>query len=140
MFTFRSYGGTSSTGSPSSRMWPSVGTSKPASMRSVVVLPHPDGPSRLKNSPFGIARSMLSTAVKSPNRFVTPSIVIASDTYPLSCPVSTLMPLSLRPKNLGIRTAAMTAVIETTIMSVPIALIVGETPKRIADQMRTGSG
>ena len=60
--------------------------------------------------------------------------------YPLSCPVSTLMPLSLRPKNLGIRTAATTAVIETTIISVPIALIVGETPKRIADQMRTGSG
>ena len=32
-------------------MYPSSGCSKPASMRSVVVLPQPDGPSRDRNSP-----------------------------------------------------------------------------------------
>ncbi len=36
---------------PSSRMRPLVGSSKPAIIRSVVVLPHPDGPSSEKNSP-----------------------------------------------------------------------------------------
>ena len=37
---------------PSSRMRPSSGVSKPASMRSSVVLPQPEGPSSAKNSPF----------------------------------------------------------------------------------------
>ncbi len=37
--------------SPSSRIWPAVGRSKPAISRSVVVLPQPDGPSSEKNSP-----------------------------------------------------------------------------------------
>jgi hypothetical protein len=36
---------------PSSRMRPAVGSSNPAISRSVVVLPHPDGPSSEKNSP-----------------------------------------------------------------------------------------
>jgi hypothetical protein len=40
-------------------------------MRSVVVLPHPEGPSIVKNWPLGTSRSMFRTAVKSPNRFVT---------------------------------------------------------------------
>ena len=35
---------------PSSKMVPLVGVSKPASMRSRVDLPQPDGPSRAKNS------------------------------------------------------------------------------------------
>ena len=39
---------------PSSRIRPSVGCSKPAIIRSVVVLPQPDGPSIEKNSPLGI--------------------------------------------------------------------------------------
>ena len=52
MFTLRWWGGTFSTGSPSSRIRPAVGTSKPASIRSVVVLPQPEGPSREKNSPW----------------------------------------------------------------------------------------
>ena len=56
MFTLRRYGGTSSTGSPSSMIWPLVGVSKPASILSVVVLPQPLGPSRLKNSPLAIVR------------------------------------------------------------------------------------
>src|ERR1035437_1267367 len=49
---------------------PDVGSSRPATMRSVVVLPHPDGPSNAKNEPSGITRSKSSTATNSPKRFV----------------------------------------------------------------------
>src|ERR1700745_3504601 len=58
-------------------IWPLVGRSKPAIIRSVVVLPHPDGPSRVKNSPAGMSRSMPATATCSPNFFVSPSSWIA---------------------------------------------------------------
>ena len=46
---------------------PLVGRSKPAIMRSVVVLPQPDGPTMVKNSPGGMFTSMPSTATTSPN-------------------------------------------------------------------------
>src|SRR4051812_42864100 len=52
-------------------MRPDVGASKPPIMRSVVVLPQPDGPSRLKNSPLTTSRSMWSTATVSPNALTT---------------------------------------------------------------------
>ena len=45
---------------------PEVGSSKPATIRSVVVLPQPDGPNNAKNDPFGITRDRSSTALKSP--------------------------------------------------------------------------
>jgi hypothetical protein len=38
---------------PSRRISPSVGLSKPASIMRVVVLPDPDGPSSVRNSPGG---------------------------------------------------------------------------------------
>ncbi len=47
------------TSSPSSRMRPEVGSSSPAIMRSVVVLPQPEGPSRQKNSPSSTTKSEL---------------------------------------------------------------------------------
>ncbi len=47
MLTFRLYGGTPAIGWPASVISPSVGCSKPAIIRSVVVFPQPDGPSRL---------------------------------------------------------------------------------------------
>ena len=50
--------------SPRRRMSPLVGCSMPASMRSSVVLPDPEGPTMVKNSPSPISRSMLSTAAK----------------------------------------------------------------------------
>ena len=50
MFTARRLGGTGAMSAPSSRIVPSVGASKPASMRIRVVLPQPEGPSRAKNS------------------------------------------------------------------------------------------
>src|SRR5262245_36309279 len=52
---------------------PVVGSSSPATMRRVVVLPQPDAPSRAKNEPAGTVRLRSSTAVKSPKRLVTPS-------------------------------------------------------------------
>ena len=43
-------------------------------MRSVVVLPQPDGPSSAKNEPDGTVSLRSSTATKSPNALVTPAI------------------------------------------------------------------
>src|SRR5215212_4832408 len=45
-------------------MDPDVGGSNPPIIRRVVVLPQPDGPRRLKNSPSRTSRSIASTAVK----------------------------------------------------------------------------
>ena len=50
------------TSSPWSRIRPAVGSSNPAIIRSVVVLPEPDGPSIEKNSPSRTSRSTPSTA------------------------------------------------------------------------------
>src|SRR5215203_6722605 len=55
------------------RIRPAVGSSRPATMRSVVVLPHPDGPSSAKNEPLGTVSDRSRTATKSPKRFVRPS-------------------------------------------------------------------
>jgi hypothetical protein len=76
MFTGLRFGGTVEMSCPSIRMRPSVGVSKPASMRSRVVLPQPDGPSRQKNSPSSMVRETLSTATMRPNRLVTFSKVM----------------------------------------------------------------
>src|SRR3954453_13676532 len=57
-----------------SRIRPSVGFSRPATMRSVVVLPQPEGPSRAKNEPAGTVSGRWSTEAKTPNRLVTPPI------------------------------------------------------------------
>lgn len=62
VLTFRLCGGIRETSTPSSRMRPAVGSSNPAISRSVVVLPHHDGPSSEKNSPPETDRSILSTA------------------------------------------------------------------------------
>ena len=51
---------------PPSSIVPASGRSKPAIIRSVVVLPEPDGPSIVKNSPRAISRSTPSTATTSP--------------------------------------------------------------------------
>src|SRR3954447_16719291 len=52
---------------------PAVGSSNPPTIRSVVVLPQPDGPSMAKKLPRGISRLRSSTASVSAKRFVTPS-------------------------------------------------------------------
>src|SRR5688572_8533726 len=48
---------------------PDVGSSNPPIIRRVVVLPHPDGPRREKNSPGRTSRETPSTARTSPKRF-----------------------------------------------------------------------
>ncbi len=58
---------------------PLVGCSKPAIIRSVVVLPQPDGPSRVKNSPAGMSTLMPATATCSPKAFVSSSSWISPD-------------------------------------------------------------
>src|SRR5690348_4497884 len=59
-------GGRSFTRFPAITMSPSVARSRPAIMRSVVVLPHPEGPSRQTTSPAFTDRSASLTAVNSP--------------------------------------------------------------------------
>ena len=63
---------------PASSTRPASGVSKPASRRSSVVLPQPEGPSSAKNSRSWISRVRPSTAVKSPKRFVTCSKVTSA--------------------------------------------------------------
>src|SRR5262245_20367267 len=56
---------------PASMIFPLVGSSRPATIRSVVVLPQPEAPSRAKNEPCGTVRLRWSTAVNAPNCLVT---------------------------------------------------------------------
>src|SRR6266516_15109 len=49
---------------------PALGSTKPAIICSVVVLPQPDGPRRDTNSPFSTPSESPSTTVTSPKRFV----------------------------------------------------------------------
>src|SRR5579871_2206269 len=67
----RSLGGTSLTTSPPMRISPSVMSSRPAIMRRVVVLPHPDGPTSTTNSLSEMSRSMPRTAGTSSYFFTT---------------------------------------------------------------------
>src|SRR5258708_2041560 len=69
------------TSSPSSRMRPSDGSSSPAIMRNVVVLPQPDGPSMTKKVPLSTVNVEFLTAVNPPNclrRFSTRICAMAS--------------------------------------------------------------
>src|SRR5690349_2553726 len=64
-------GGSAAMGEPAMRISPEVGGSKPAIIRSVVVLPEPEAPSRVRNSPAAMSSVRSSTAAKSPNRLVS---------------------------------------------------------------------
>ena len=66
-------GGRSISDSPSSRISPCVGYSCPPIIRSVVVLPQPDGPSSTTYSPWSTCRLTSSTATVPPGKtFVNP--------------------------------------------------------------------
>src|SRR5207244_3799478 len=68
------------TSSPPSRILPEVGSSRPAIIRSVVVLPQPEGPRRQKKSPSGTMNVESRTAVNAANdlcRFSTRISAIA---------------------------------------------------------------
>ncbi len=74
MFTGRLYGLSRLMSVSPSRIAPAVGSSRPATIRSVVVLPQPDGPSSAKNDPWGTVTDRSSTATKPPNRLVSRSM------------------------------------------------------------------
>ena len=71
MFVGRRCGGTCDMGASSMKISPSVGDSKPASIRSKVVFPHPDAPSSEKNSPPLMVQLTWSTAFTEPKCFET---------------------------------------------------------------------
>ena len=66
------YGGNKEISCPFSKMTPLVGSSKPAIILSVVVLPQPEGPKNVTNSPFVISRLKLSTTVVPSKTLLTP--------------------------------------------------------------------
>ena len=71
METSRSVAGSRVTSRPPIRMRPRFTISRPAIMRSVVVLPQPLGPNRVTRLPASISKEMPSTATTSPNALVT---------------------------------------------------------------------
>ena len=121
-------------------------------MRRVVVFPHPEGPSSEKNSPRLIDSVRSSTATVEPKRLVTPSKRIASWPAPsppaalgavasvvvwfaahaASLPINTFSS-SRCPSKRGSAMARATNRNEIASIKVPIALIVGLTPKRIEE-------
>src|SRR5215212_5858877 len=78
----RSRGGTSLTRLPSIRTSPEVGSSRPATMRIVVVLPQPEGPSRTRNSRSAMSRLRSCTAAKLPKRLAMRSRRIVATSLP----------------------------------------------------------
>src|SRR5579872_5675773 len=75
----RSFGALSFTTFPAMRSSPSVMSSRPAIMLSVVDLPQPDGPTRMTNSPSAMSMLNLSTAsAPSGKRLVTSSRTISA--------------------------------------------------------------
>ena len=67
---------------PWRRIAPAVGSSKPAIIRSIVVLPEPDGPSSAKNSPSTIVEVDVVDRDDVAERFVTPTSRTASFGWP----------------------------------------------------------
>src|SRR5688572_17678734 len=84
------------------RISPASGSSNPASIRKVVVLPQPEGPSSDRNSPTSTFRSMPSTAVTVPKRLVTP----ANSTEPTAAILSQLPTADVSPDS-GCETGRM---------------------------------
>src|SRR5215211_489501 len=72
MAILRARGGRSLTTRPSMRTSPSLGRSRPAMVRSRVVLPQPEGPRRTRYSPSSVARSTpLTAATRPPSNCLT---------------------------------------------------------------------
>ena len=101
-------------------------SSRPARIRSSVVLPQPLGPSRLKKVPAGIVRPTLSSAVTSPNRLVTPSMRDLAAPAALEAHSPASEPSGpMRPVRLKKGTAIASASHGTAISRVATALIEG---------------
>ena len=67
----RSLDSTSLTTRPSMAMLPALMSSSPASMRSSVDLPQPEGPTRTMNSPSAMSREMPCSTFVVPKSFLT---------------------------------------------------------------------
>src|SRR5215211_7985738 len=79
----RSFGATSLTTRSPIRTSPALTASRPAAIRSEVVLPQPDGPTSTMSDPSATVRSRFATAtVPSSKTFVTPSNTISATTSP----------------------------------------------------------
>src|SRR3954454_11835211 len=91
----RSFGATSLTTRSPIEIEPPDASSSPATIRSAVDLPDPDGPTRIVNSPSAISRSSPSTArVPSGKTFETSSNAIDATTHlPNVIPVPERAPL-----------------------------------------------
>src|SRR5215211_2998835 len=79
----RSRGATRLTTRSPIRISPSVTDSRPASIRSAVVLPEPEGPTRTRNSPSAAASVSSLTASTASKRFVTRSYSTRATPLPL---------------------------------------------------------
>ncbi len=92
MLTSRLFGGPAVTSLPCSHTVPVVGSSKPAIIRIVVVLPQPDGPSKEKNSPSTIRRSIVRTAATTSlpewNSLATPASSMAGSVMSSAVPTA----------------------------------------------------
>src|ERR671933_1286010 len=76
----RSIGCSRLTTSPSIAISPFETSSRPAVIRSTVVLPEPEGPTKTRNSPSPIVRSSLSTATVPPGKTFVTSLKASSAT------------------------------------------------------------
>src|SRR5581483_10491201 len=77
----RSRGASPVTSRPPMRISPDVASSRPPTIRSTVVLPEPDGPTRTRNSPSATSRSSAETATAPPGN----SLVTPAKTIPATC-------------------------------------------------------
>src|SRR5579864_1274737 len=74
MPTSRLFGGAYVASLPSIQISPAVGGTRPATIISSVVLPEPEGPSRVRNSPSRSSRVAPASAVTAPYVLVAPRI------------------------------------------------------------------
>ena len=75
---------------PAMKTSPSVGCSKPEIILKMVVLPHPLGPRREKNSPFSMVNETSFTAAIPPNRletFFSSTSIRVMNRFPLVCEI-----------------------------------------------------
>src|SRR5579863_9171015 len=75
----RTWRGWRATSKPATNAWPPLGVMSVVSIRTIVVLPAPLGPSSPKTSPRRTSKLTWSTAVKAPKRLVRSLVCIAGE-------------------------------------------------------------
>src|SRR5215469_678727 len=80
----RRCGGSVSTRLSPKLIWPASSSAKPAMSRNRVVLPQPEGPSSVKNSPSSILSAISRTARTDPKDRRTPSMAMVLNAPPLA--------------------------------------------------------